>query len=409
MNFIKILTFVLLLLVETAFANEKVLKIYHDSDYSNHDQAAISMYQGFNTALSEIKHSIQGYKIEVIKMDHRGNSKRSLRNMQLFLQDPSGLLVLGGLHSPPYIQNRQFINDNGVLLLVPWAAGSPITRYADGKNWVFRLSVDDSKAGYRLAQFALEEKSCKQPHLLLEETGWGKGNLMTLNDAIKTQTGILPDHTWFSWGTGFHQAKEQLRELMQLDSDCIIFVGNSVEGEQFVKAMADFPPSQRLPIISHWGITGGDFHNKVPHDIRKEIDLNFIQTCFSFIPNPESSFSKKVFETAKNLFPDDINTVKDIKAPPGFIHGYDIGRILIQALHQVDLNHTIISVRSDLRAQLENINTPIQGLVKTYQHPFSKWTQNKPDAHEALGFEDICMGYYQNDNSIRLHKSLIEH
>lgn len=395
-------------ITQNALATEKMLKIYHDSDYSSHDQAAISIYQGFTTALAEVNHSIQGYQIKVIKKDHRGNSKRSLRNMQQFLKDPQGLLILGGLHSPPYIQNRQFINKNSILLLVPWAAGSPITRYPDGKNWVFRLSIDDSKAGYRLAQFALDEKACKQPHLLLEETGWGKGNLITLNDAIKTRLGIAPDHTWFTWGTRFHQAKEVVKEIGELDADCIIFVGNAIEGEQFVKAMADLPVESRLPIISHWGITGGNFHEKIPHEIRSKIDLNFIQTCFSFLPEPQNALSNKVLESAKKLFPDAINEPRDIQAPPGFAHGYDIGKILIQALNQINIKGPMDKVRSELRNKLENLDKPIEGLVKTYIQPFTKWQATKPDAHEALGLDDICMGYYQKDNSIRLHSDIVE-
>jgi len=55
----------------------------------------------------------------------------------------------------PYIKNRGLINKNNIPLLVPWAAGGPITRYPQSDNWVFRLSIDDSKAGIRISELHL--------------------------------------------------------------------------------------------------------------------------------------------------------------------------------------------------------------------------------------------------------------
>ena len=81
--------------------------------------------------------------------------------MKEFIKDEKALFVLGGLHSPPYIKNRSFINENKIPLLLPWSAGGPITRYPNGDNWVFRLSIDDTKAGIRISEFALKNFSCK--------------------------------------------------------------------------------------------------------------------------------------------------------------------------------------------------------------------------------------------------------
>lgn len=405
MNFYKAILLFFVVLVPNVYAADETLIIYHDSDYSNHEESATSIYQGFYTALSEVNHTIKNKKIAIVKKDHRGNSKRSLKTMKEFLKDQNALLILGGLHSPPYISYRDFINENNILLLVPWAAGAPITRYSEGKNWVFRLSVDDSKAGYRLAQFALDEKSCKQPHLLLEETGWGKGNLNTLNHAIQNRLGNHPDHTWFTWGTRFHQAKEILREIQRIGSDCIIFVGNAIEGKAFAEAMADLPEKDRLSIISHWGITGGSFHEQVPHEVRRKIELNFIQSCFTFLPQPKGEFHKTVFSRAQKLFPSKIKTPKDIEAPPGFAHGYDLGKLLIAALSTVDFSMDTEKIRLSLRNALENIEGKVVGLIKTYEKPFSKWSPDNKDAHEALGLDDICMAKYAEDDSILLHNA----
>lgn len=385
---------------QISLANTKVLKIYHDSDYSSHAESALSMSMGLQTALDEINNQIQGYQLQLVKKDHRGNSSRSQLHMKQFLKDPHALFMLGGLHSPPYIRHRKFINENGVLLLVPWAAGGPITRYSEGQNWVFRLSVDDTKAGYRIGQFAVNQLGCNVPHLLLEDTPWGKSNFKTMTKALVKELGREPQVSWFNWNTTENAAKVMLRDIIEKRSECILFVGNAVEGEQFSKAMASFESSQRVPIVSHWGITGGDFHKVVNADIRKGLDLHFIQTCFSFISSPNSPLKTAVFDRAKKLFPSRINTVKDIPAPPGFIHAYDLGRIVISALQELELSGDIAADRTRLRAKLENLSTPVQGLIKSYQAPFSQWSVENDDAHEALGLNDFCMARYDENNNV---------
>lgn len=372
--------------------------IYHDSDYSNHFSSANAMKMGFLSAVESQKDKLKDIELNFLEMDHRGNSNRSLLNMRKFLSDSEGLFILGGLHSPPYIKHRTFINKEGVLLLVPWAAGGPITRYEHGLNWVFRLSVDDTKAGYRIIQFAKETRSCKQPHLLLEKTPWGKSNERTMQDALGKDKAKV---TWFNWNTRLKNAKLILRGIIDSGSDCIVFVGNAIEGKYFTQAMAEIDKPQQKPIISHWGITGGNFFNSTKQYLADGIELNFIQTCFSFDDLPRSKAATKAINAATKLFKNDFD-IETLQAPAGFIHGYDLGLIFAQAISQIKISTSITQTREDLRSALENIDTPIEGLLKVYSRPFSNKGQ---DAHEALGLADLCMAKYKDNGSISIIKN----
>jgi branched-chain amino acid transport system substrate-binding protein len=169
----------------TTSDSDKTLIIYHDADYSVNKVSAKAMKMGLLTAFDEVDNEIQGFHLTVKEKNHRGNIKRSLLSMKKFMKDEKALFILGGLHSPPYIKNRAFINENHIPLLVPWAAGGPITRYPNVDNSVFRLSIDDTKAGIRISEFALNKLSCKNPHLLLEDTPWGKSNQRTMSSFLK--------------------------------------------------------------------------------------------------------------------------------------------------------------------------------------------------------------------------------
>ena len=98
--------------IKNVQAEEKILKIYLDADRSRHIASARSIEMGIKTAFSEVDNLVQGHKIEFITLDHRGNSTRSKINMDKAFNDPNGLLVMAGLHSPPLIKNRSYINKN---------------------------------------------------------------------------------------------------------------------------------------------------------------------------------------------------------------------------------------------------------------------------------------------------------
>jgi branched-chain amino acid transport system substrate-binding protein len=319
--------------------------------------------------------------------------------MKQFLKDSNALLVLGGLHSPPYIKYRNFINENGILLLVPWAAGGPITRYPDGTNWVFRLSIDDTKAGYTLIQHA-QKMGCKNKHLLLESTPWGRSNEITMRKAMGADSSFAT--TWFNWNTKLNGAKIMIRDIIQTNADCIMFVGNAIEGEQFVNAMASFPKDQQLPIVSHWGITGGVFYDSVKQALGQGLVLHFIQSCFSLRDYQQNQLAQQVIERAQSLFAKEFETPATLPAPTGFIHSYDLGKLLVKALQKVDLTKDVAQVREQLRDELEQLGEPISGLIKTYRQPFSMWSQQQDDAHEALGLSDFCMAKFDTDGGVTL-------
>ena len=112
---------------ENVHAKQKYT-IYLDADFSGATASSLAIQQGITTALAEVGNQIQGIEFEVKLKDHRANSLRSRRNLESFLADDQALMVFSGLHSPPLLANKSFINDNDILLLDPWAAAGPITR-----------------------------------------------------------------------------------------------------------------------------------------------------------------------------------------------------------------------------------------------------------------------------------------
>ncbi len=378
------------------------LKLYIDADRTGTSASGIAIEQGIRTALQEVGNRLGGYPVEIAIRDHRGSSLRSRMHLEEYLTDSRALVVFAGLHSPPLLAHKNFINTNQILILDPWAAAGPITRPASGPNWIFRLSVDDTKAGRVIANTAIKAEGFRKPYLLLEETGWGKSNLKTMTGALKDMA-VQPAGTqWFNWSLGENAARIKLRQIYQSGADVIFLVANAPEGKTFAKAMLQLPVAERLPIRSHWGITGGDFPEVITADQRKELDLAFIQTRFSFINHGDEPFAQHVFRQAQELFPTLIKRREDLRAPTGFIHAYDLTRLLIAAVAQVELTGELRLDRQRVHAALENLQQPVEGLIKTYRRPFQPYTNSLLDAHEALDEADLVMGYYGDNNEIIL-------
>ncbi|MFT5760057.1 MAG: branched-chain amino acid transport system substrate-binding protein [Alteromonadaceae bacterium] len=131
----------------------KTLSIYHDADYSLNQLSAQAMKMGLLTAFDEVNNEVQGFRLALEEKNHRGNIKRSLLSMKDFLDDENALFILGGLHSPPYIKNRTFINENQIPLLVPWAAGGLYTCIRPWPLGYFSITTNKINRQYEAGSF----------------------------------------------------------------------------------------------------------------------------------------------------------------------------------------------------------------------------------------------------------------
>lgn len=401
MNFRHAFLTVLLFLLLIPIVNSQTKEPYHlylDADFTTSKAAALAIEKGMNAALAEHDNVLNNIPFKLIIKDHRGNSRRSAKHLNQFIEDDRALVLFGGLHSSPLLVNRDFINNNKILTLVPWAAAGPITRSVNTENWVFRLSIDDNYAGQFIVKESLKQ-GFKRPILLLENTGWGRSNQKTMSNTLKAHHITPVDVHWFDWGINDSKARIILHSIIEAKADVIFFVGNAPEAITFSKQLSAL--SSDISVRSHWGITGGNFSTMINEKQRTAIDLQFIQTRFSFVSSLQTSFSQSIFQTLKDN--SKIKSPEQLMAPTGFIHAYDLTKLLISAISQVKLtgNKSIDSLA--IHHALEHLKKPVTGLIKTYKKPFAPYTNLQPDAHEALNINDYTMGYYDKNNTIHLY------
>ena len=386
-----------LCLVQPALADS--LRLYIDGDYSVAAQGAEAIELGLRAALDESDNQAGGYRIEVLAQDTRLNVRRTERLYQTFAADPQALAVFGGVYSPSYLAMRETINAEGLLTLLPWSAAGPITRPADGEdNYLFRLSVDDWKAGPFLVEHAIDHLACDAIGLVTTDTGWGRSNQTTITSSMEDRQRSLAFDIVFADDLGAASAAEIAQTISDSGADCMILVAGMPAGALMLSNLADMPTMPR--VISHWGILTGAFTEVVTQPQRERLSLQVLQTCGLEAQQDRPELFRAALSRAGGEGAT-LRTINDIPANTGFVHGYDLGRILLAAIDQAVAATDFAALsaaerRQAVKAALESLDRPVEGLLKTYDRPFAPMTEGA-DAHEALGAEDLCMAKFDGD------------
>jgi branched-chain amino acid transport system substrate-binding protein len=336
---------------------------------------------GLRTAIAEINRAggvLGGRPVELVTKDHRSIPARGIRNIEEFARMPELVAVFGGRFSPVIIEELPTLKATKTLFLAPWSSADIIIDNEMRPNYVFRLSLRDSLAMPKLLQTA-HKRGLGRVGLLLTNTSWGRSNLAAAEKfaAANKQLTIVKT-AWYNWRDQTLVAKYQA--LRSAGAQSVILVANDDEAAVLVREVAALPKNERIPILSHWGVTGGEFVKQAGPALNA-VDFSVIQT-FSFFRADKTQLARFMRSVA-TVSP--VRRIEDIRGPVGVAHAYDLMHILAKA---IDLAGS--TERKAVRDALEKVRAH-RGLIKTYAPPFT------PARHEALGARELLIARYRED------------
>jgi branched-chain amino acid transport system substrate-binding protein len=336
---------------------------------------------GMRAAIAEINAGggvLGGRPLEVVTKDHRSIPARGIRNIQEFARMPGLVAVFGGRFSPVVIEELPALKSTRTLFMAPWSSADAIVDNDMQPNYVYRLSLRDSLAMPRLLQ-AAHRRRLDRVGLLLTNTSWGRSNAEA---AERAAAGIprmqIVGTSWYNWRDASLVGRYQ--QLRAAGAQAIVLVANDDEAAVLVREVAALPKAQRLPILSHWGVTGGEFAKQAGPALQ-QVDFSVIQT-FSFW-NADPARVRRFLASAAKV--SKVRRIEDIKGPVGAAHAYDLTHILAQAIGRAGSTD-----RRQVRDALEKLPA-WQGLIKNYAPPFT------PARHEALGPNELLLARYRDD------------
>lgn len=365
--------------------SEDNIRIGLDAAMTGHmGQAGIAIERGIRLAISEINESggVLGRRLELVVKDHRGIPARGIDNIDDFAKIRDLVAVVGGLHTPVAMAQLETIHRHGIVYLGPWAAGTPIVKNGYQPNYVFRISARDELVGNFLVE-KMVRRGLRNPGLLLWRTGWGRSNHRAIMRALPLHGARSAGVKWFN--TNQRQISDELNRLLEAGADAILLVANACEGLTIIQAMAELPADKRVPIISHWGITGADIYYS-DREAFEAVDLTFLQTYSFFAPTAPAKNQKFVDRYCAAF--QVCGSVGKIPSPVGTAHAYDLIHILRRA---IELAGSID--RAEVRSALERVKRH-DGLVRTYDPPFTA------TRHDALDATDFHLSRYATSGII---------
>ncbi len=380
------LCMIMLLCVVTASAAEKApVLVGLDAEFGiigSFSAQAIEL--GLRTAIAQINAAggvLGGRPIELVSKDNRGILARSVDNNAEFAVMPNLVAVFGGRHSTVILPQLPTLHAAKLPYLVVRAPADAIIDNGMQPNYIFRLSLRDSLAMSKMLQSA-EQRGFDKVGLLLNNNAWGNSSLAAAEKyMLRVKNQKIVEVAWFY--NRDTTLIRQYKKLMDAGAKAVLLVASSTEAVILVREMAALPTSQRVPILSHWGITGYEFFKNAGAALQ-EVDLSVIQT-FSFFSaqnnNPQmlARFMKTLEQTGG------IKRIEDIREPLAMAHAYDLMHILAKAINLAGRVE-----RSAIRDALEKVSEH-RGLVKLYQPPFS------PTRHEALGPAELLMARFSRE------------
>lgn len=367
--------------VPTALAAEPIV-IGFDSEVGHQQSTSDDAIRlGIGAAIAEINAGggVLGRPLAIRELDNRSLPARGVENMHALAADPNVVAVFGGKYSPVVLETLPVAEMLGMPLLVPWSAADAITRHGRTPNFAFRIGLTDSIAVERLLDGA-HRAGKRNVAILMPRNAWGRSCLEATESIVtrKYRDMKIVSRQWHNRGdTDF---KDQLKDAVRAGADVILGILNEAEGAGVVRAAAAMDPSTRLPIFSHWGITGGDFPSIAGSDLN-EVELAVVVTAIpSAISSPRLHNLLNKAASAMQL-----SSGNRFTSAVGFMHAYDLTHLLALAIRAAGNTD-----RGNVRQQLEGpLN--FSGLLKTYRAPF------RNPQHETLSAKDLKLASFDRN------------
>ncbi len=337
----------------------------------------VSMRDGVRLATKEINAAggVNGNKIVLVERDDEAKNERGVQIAQELINNEKVVATLGYINTGVALASQRFYQDAKIPVLNNVATGTLITKQFPNapENYVFRNAAADNIQAPMIAKEAVEKRGLKRVAILADSTNYGQLGREDLEKALKTY-GVTPVATE-KFNIGDVDMTSQLLKAKNAGADVVLTYAIGPELAQIANGMAKL--GWKKPLIGSWTLSMASFIDTAGKN------GNGATMPETFIQNPPTTAKRKVFVD---------NYLKEFKPKNGIIaspvsaaQGYDSVYLLAAAIKQANSTEG-----PKLLAALQDLKSPVEGVVMTYNKPFSAAD------HEAVKAKDVVMGIVEN-------------
>jgi branched-chain amino acid transport system substrate-binding protein len=338
--------------------------------------AGQAIQRGMLLAIDEVNQAggVLGRPLVLVARDVPNDPAAGVAALRDLVERDAPVALFGGLYSEVMLAQLDAIHALRLPLINPWGSMAAVTQHGHTPSYTFRVSVSDVYADEFLVRYARQVVGVRRPGILADTSSWGEANVAGLLAWVQ-RLGLSPAGVE-RFDPGETNVSRQLVRLRAASADALLLVADAREGGAAVRGMAML--GWQVPVVSHWGITGGHF------------------LTFAGMEHAENVLTLQTFSFAGDLTPKGAAVlrayhqrfgtryVEDSRAPVGVAHGYDGVHLLARAIR---LAGSTDGPR--VRDALEHLPA-YDGLVKRYAPAFT------PERHDALLAEDYMMAVWRH-------------
>lgn len=336
-----------------------------------------ALSRGLLLAIDEInsRGGLLGCKLSLVSRDDQSDVGRGVIAARELIYKENVAALFGGLDTPVARAIIPIVSAAKKPFIIPWAAGTAITRNGLKPNFVFRVSAVDEEVDQAMVDFAVAKYGARRPGLILINNPWGQSNEKGLKAALASRAMPMAgvEHLEMS----DVDLSRQLGRLRSAKADSLLLVAPVGPSAQVVRALDQM--RWEVPVVSHWGPAGGRFQELAG---ARASTVKFIQT-YSFFGS-QSPAQTRVFAALKAKYPD-IRGPEDVTPAVGVANAYDAMHLTALAIKAAG------SLDGDAIRRGFGSISEYDGLIKFYRHPFAD------GQHDALGRTDYIWAEFREN------------
>ena len=371
------------LMVASSHAQDIKLGFNGDISASPTAQAGQSGVLGLQAAIEDVnaKGGVLGRKLALVIRDDLSQPPKSIQIMSELIDNEKVVAIFGPSNSGNAMAWKHLPNSKKVPVIVPIATGTDITKAASADNYMFRVSMVDRDNIVGLMAYVKNNPASKKIGYMAETTGYGQGGLKDIQE-IGDLHGIKPVAVE-KFGVADTDMTSQLNKMKAAGVDTIVVWSQSTPTGQLFRSMEKL---NYFPLtLTSWVADQDGFFNAAGKSLAER--PVFIRT----IPGNLTPRLQKFYD---RIAPKMSSPTAPLAQAA---HAYDSVMLLVAAINQAKSTDG-----AKVHDALENLQTPYEGIMKTYDKPFSK-TQ-----HEGLTPKDFHWVKWQNGKIVSYEDSTIK-
>ena len=317
----------------------------------------VSMRDGVKLAVEEINKAggVLGRPLQTVERDDEAKNERGVQIAQELINKEKVTATVGFINTGVALASQRFYQDAKIPVMNNVATGSLITHQFDDQpaNYIFRNSAHDSIQAPMIVEEAVVRRGYKKVAILADSTNYGQLGRDDLEKALTLKS--LKAVAVEKFNIKDVDMTAQLLKAKEAGAEVILTYAIGPELAQIANGMTKL--GWKVPMIGSWTLSMANFiDNAGPGGEGARMPQTFIQEPTT--PKRQSF----IISYLKTFNPKNAR----IDSPVSAAQGYDSIYLLAAAITQAKSTEG-----PNIKAALEDLKTPVIGVVTTYNKPFT--------------------------------------